>query len=361
MKRRILGLLAAVCAAGSAFGLDITVIPPTTSDSTLNDAIKGIIGEVTQQLNSSIKNIKDDPEKLIGAFANGSVYSSAAATPRGYMDFNLFSVTLGALGGAQVPGNPFKIVSDIKDIQDTLKRDGDVRLGAGIGLAAQVNLNTSKFLLEGLDLGIRGGFLPEIKVSDSGKVKYFSLGVVGNYRILKARSLAAGLILWRGLTAGTGFLFQRTTVNLKVGISNIEKSFSANNNSYKLYITDPSANLDMTVTTYTIPLEVNTAIRLFWFLNLGVGAGMDISFGSNSLSLDAGGTVSLSGLPANVSQLSPGSLSLSGGGSHGPAVFQPKLMTDLGFDLGPVVLDIPLTYYPVQNGLNAGVTLGVQF
>jgi hypothetical protein len=51
-----------------------------------------------------------------------------------------------------------------------------------------------------------------------------------------------------------------------------------------------------------------------------------------------------------------GKIELSNSGTPTRANF--KIMSGLGFTLGPVIIDIPITYYPASNGFNLGITIG---
>jgi hypothetical protein len=43
-----------------------------------------------------------------------------------------------------------------------------------------------------------------------------------------------------------------------------------------------------------------------------------------------------------------------------PQVFNYKMMTGIGFKMGPVILDIPVVLYPGKEfGVSTGITLGV--
>ncbi|MDR2495264.1 MAG: hypothetical protein LBD24_08600, partial [Spirochaetaceae bacterium] len=122
---------------------------------------------------------------------------------------------------------------------------------------------------------------------------------------------------------------------------------------------DPSLSLKMDVDTVTIPIEANTAVKLLWFLNVGAGVGFDLGFGRSDLTVGAKGNVNIENLNGPLSQDKPGSITLKAGGDMMPAVFNLKLMTSVGINIGPVLLDIPFTYYFLDNGINAGITIGV--
>ena len=53
-------------------------------------------------------------------------------------------------------------------------------------------------------------------------------------------------------------------------------------------------------------------------------------------------------------------MSISLGGSNSPNLFNPKAMASLGFSAGPaIILDIPVTWYFLNNGWNVGITMGI--
>jgi hypothetical protein len=101
-----------------------------------------------------------------------------------------------------------------------------------------------------------------------------------------------------------------------------------------------------------------------YFLNIPLGVGVDLAFGKSDIRLGLDSDISLQGSfnhesGATVYQDKPGSFSVTAGGDMSPKFFQPKLMTGLGFTLGPVVIDIPVTWYFLDHGASVGVTLGV--
>jgi len=118
----------------------------------------------------------------------------------------------------------------------------------------------------------------------------------------------------------------------------------------------------MKVNTVTIPLEASTSVRLLWFLNVALGLGVDISFGKSDMKVGMNGDINVRGFDSaamGVQQSESGNLSVSAGGVMAPGFFNLKLMTGLGFSMGPVILDIPITFYLLNNGYNVGVTVGV--
>jgi hypothetical protein len=230
-------------------------------------------------------------------------------------------------------------------------------------LNAQFGLNTS-FLRNGLYLALKLGYFNYSGIENLN-FNSFNIGVLGTYRLLNERNL--GLVRWRGLTLGSGLIYQKTHVDyftkLEKRSGKITENYQGQSFNVDIAI-DPSVEFGFDVSTMTIPLEINTAVRLLYIMNLGVGLGADLAFGTSRLDVDITGDIDapVSGDASQyIHQTSPGSLSTSAGGTMSPTFLQPKLMFDLGFTLGPVVLDIPVTYYFLNKGISAGATVGVVF
>jgi len=105
-----------------------------------------------------------------------------------------------------------------------------------------------------------------------------------------------------------------------------------------------------------------TSIRLIGFLNLALGAGVDLSIGSSYL--NASGSLSVDkknviGLPQGVQIDKEPELELSLRGQSGPSLLNVKGMLAVGFNFGPIMIDIPVTYYPMNNGFSVGITSGI--
>ena len=334
--------------AGTAFAQKIVIGSTVPGGTALENDLKDIIGDI----NAS-------PTKFMTGFADASIFASHGATQRAFGDYKLFSFTLGVTTGLRVHTNPSNFISEYEKLQDTLNDKGDLTIGTSPGINAQVGINAS-FLLKGLYLGVRFGYLDlkkdrfpisKISIDDLTRLDFnmLHIGAVANYQVLEGVNL--GAFRWRGLEVGTGFLFQRTTYGFNFALGEISDGSNKAN---------PELYFDMKTTTYTIPVEINTAIQLLWFLNLGIGAGADFAFGKNKLSFGADSPV------YDGSNTYQGQIFARGGGSTGPTFFNPKVMANLGIKLGPVIIDIPAAYYFNFNGdgstgLSIGITMGVVF
>jgi hypothetical protein len=345
-----------------AFGdekMKVTGNAPTLDDTSLQDALDDAFDTALGTITDYVGHINAAPEKLIGGFATSSVYASQGAAQRGYGQPKLLTFTMGPMVGLQIGASLGDLAGSFENIRDDLKENGDITFGLNVqGISGQFNLNTP-FLLDGLDLGLRFGFfnLPDTLVKGyTFGFKTFSVGVVGNYQLLKEKTIVPVLVKWRGLSLGTGLIFQNTAINFGVDVpGDFDVDFTGG--TLKL---DPKLAFNMKTNTFTIPLEAATAVQLFSFLNITLGAGADLAFGGNELSLGINSDIDVvDGSGDALPQSAPGSFEVSGGGKAAPAFFNFKIMTGIGFKIGPVILDVPVTLYPgKETGASIGVTLG---
>ncbi|MDR2661439.1 MAG: hypothetical protein LBC31_00420 [Treponema sp.] len=303
----------------------------------------GSIGNIVNEVKDDLGDIDDKPEKFIRGFADASVFSSSGATQRAYGEYKLWAFTIGPMIGFRLPGSsPFNITDEMQNVGDTLEEDGDAKLGVNIqAITGQIGINTSKFLLDRLYLGLRFGFF-KLTGMEGFDLKTFQIGVVGNYQLLKGTTAGSGILRWRGVSAGTGFIFQKTDLTY---------NFTDETYTDGGFTTTPEVEFNMDIKTFVIPLEVNTSVQLLWVLNLNLGLGVDVAFGKNDTTIGADSPV------YDPSGANVGTIYVRGGGDMAPTAFNPKIMTNIGFKFGPVILDVPVTYY-FGNGFNAGITLG---
>ena len=349
-----------------------TVILPT-----LNDQIKqGFNREINNNINSRIRRFSSEPEKFIRAWGDSSVFSSDGATQRNYAGYDLFAFTLGPMIGFALPPNLSGVIDEITaegdKALDFFGKHDDLYFGANPQiLSAQIGLNTSRFLpINNLYLGLRIGFMNLDNVNfDPVSISFnnFSIGITANYQIIPQQKYASGLVLWRGLNVGTGFLYQGTKLNLGMAIETIVVKVDGDTISgvtFKDTVLniDPTLAFSMETDTLTIPLEAITSVKLLHFLNLALGLGVDLGFGRSKINTNIDVDVKVPSYDSEkLELLSDGYLSTNLGGERPPFAFNLKLMSGVGFSLGPVIIDVPISYYPITNGFSAGITLGVAF
>ena len=334
--------LVLMCLTGAAFAIDVWWEGTGTMPTDIQTIITDILGEIGK--------INDNPKKFIKGFADASVFASHTATQRAYGEYKLWAFTFGAMAGFRLPVNYNSTQEEIENLDDKLKGEGDLKIGANIQTAFQLGINTSGFLLDGLYLGLRFGYV-KIPTIENLDFQILHIGPVVSYQFLKG--IDAGFFKWRGLTASSGFLYQKTSLNYSF---EIDDECTSSAGGYK--VSQPKLNFNMDIKTFTIPLELNTSILFLWFLNLDAGIGVDIAFGKNSTYLKMDSDVIGTGLGTTTGS-KYGKLVARSGGSMAPTMFNPKVMTNLGFKLGPVIIDVPVTYYLTGGtGFSVGLTLG---
>jgi len=393
-KKLLLSILLMSLTGMAAAGGPVTITQPyfdsdnSIIDDALNTAVGGKFRELQDDINSELSFLPDNLDNFARAFANAAVFSSDGASQRGYEGYKAFSITVGFMGAFQVPKKITTLVDefmdaakseDEKEISEYLKRNMNNGLGLDLQvLNAQLGINTSKFLLDGLYLGFKFSVFDtnRIKAIDylSGfSFKTMSIGVNASYQLIKQKRLPGGLLVWRGLNLGTGFIWQNTSLGLSPAIKPLEipiyslipvdllmlASMSALEDESMAMMVNPVFNLRIDTNTYIIPIEAMTSMRLFWFLNLALGAGVDVAFGGSNIET-SGHLDVIKGpkLPNGITMTAPKAILNNLDGESPPGIFNAKLMGAVGFSFGPIIIDIPLTYYFKDNGYSLGVTLG---
>ena len=354
-KLRIILLSCLFIAAGTVSlmaRITVTGTAPTSSnipDGTIETPFNNALDETRKTLAKY-----GDQKDLVLGFANAGVYASQVANQWGYQGYDTFAVTIGTMGGGQLPSaSP----SGISDEFDKLKDDGDIYLGAAWQMwAAQVGINAD-FLLDDLYLGVKFGVLS----MDVGDFNFDSLtfGVLANYQIFEEKEVVLGLIKWRGLSVGSGLIYQKNDTSYALDLDTLESGTFEAATGYSGTVTlDQSIDLGVETWSMSIPVEVTTAVRLLYFLNLSVGLGADLSFGGSEIILKSGGDTNLTGGLANVQETS-GNVKIDGGTEgDGPNFIRPRIMAGIGFGVGPVMIDVPVAWY-LNSGFSLGLSLGV--
>jgi hypothetical protein len=328
-----------------------------------NQEIKEAFDELIVKLNEQFSDMAfESPTKFLSAMANSSVYGSHGATTRAYGGYKKISATVGPMFGFQLPNGISSIMDDLSGISDSLEKDGDINLGIGPNVInINFGMNMGIIKLDKLYLGARVGYFKLPSLIDNFSYDYLTLGVTANYQILPSISLA-GLITWRGLSLGSGLLYNGSNIKITVPLGDpINERIGDESDSIGYVRMEPKAALNLNIKTFTIPLEAITAIKLLIF-NVPLGIGADIAFGKTSLGFGVDSDIILDLDPSSgLQQASKGNISVKAGADAPPSFFNFKIMTGLGFVMGPVVIDIPITFYPASHGYVFGITMGAIF
>jgi hypothetical protein len=388
IKRGILCVFIALVVTVSGFSDEIKVkgTPPTvkTNDpqlvpyiedfnKNLADTFGDMLDEMNDSINEAIPSGLIDSGSILGGFGNASIFATHGATMRAYGEYKSFSISLGGILGFQVPENTMDLINGNIPVDEFLSSE---KLTFGINPQAfnlHVGFHPSSLIAimpENLYFGLRIGFfgLPNLPIQMSEGVNAdlnfntFTIGLTANYQLVPSVNL--GLIIWRGVNVGSGLIFQTTKLDLSVPLDKIEQQIGDSGDLQNLkLVLDPTVTLNMNINTVTIPVEIVTAVKLI-FLNIPLGVGFVIGFGSSDLSFGLKSGVNIEG-GSNSSKLQQdtgGSLSVGISNNVAPQFFNLKLISGLGFAFGEkFMLDIPFTYYFTSSGFNLGMTLGFRF
>lgn len=352
-------------------------------ESVINSTFDTLVGDVNDQVAHY-----EDQSDLAKGFGEANAYAAHSGTLRSFANYDTFAVGLGFMAGLQAPSlDP----SYYSSLGDELAQNGDVYAGVGTGLTfINVGVHGKIFnrLLEDFYFDAKfGTFSIDESFGDSGQgyIETTNVGLGVSYALVRSKSLGlGGMLRWRGLSVSSGFLYNKTAAGFSPKLDQQSQNFSSGTtediigdtddetiNISGTMTADPSAVLDITSTSMSVPLEINTSIQLLYALNLSVGAGIDFIMGQTDIIIASANAVTMTGdvtaKDGNLgSEQTVGSVSASGyeveidGSTKGikPGFVKPRLMLGIGINILPVKIDIPVTYYP-SAGAAIGLTVGV--
>ncbi|MCL1911982.1 MAG: hypothetical protein FWG13_07245 [Leptospirales bacterium] len=335
-------LLFVLSAAVQSFAITVTVTPPG-SGSDWDAAIA--------DLGSVIEGRLYNPKKFTKANANAASYANHAATQRGYAGYEYFALTVGAMAGAQLPSSSF---DDLKDLNDSIRTEGDAKIGFSTQFAIQLGMK-AWFVSDDLYLGLKIGQTKLDFDKGENEFKYgtFMLGLTANYMLLNRMSIGSGAVKWRGLNFGTGLIYQSsdTKYTMKLGRGTLPLVGGTTNT---LTVVDPYLKYKMNSKIVTIPLELTTAMRLLYCLNFTAGFGADLAVGKTDVRLGMDGDIQGAGTLSSIT----GTIEVAGKTKSSPSIMRPKFISGIGIDIGETfIIDVPFTLY-FGNGFDVGITLG---
>ncbi|MFP4330429.1 MAG: Lsa36 family surface (lipo)protein [Spirochaetaceae bacterium] len=398
----LVALLTAVSAQLSAVDVEITV-PRVIPQADLQTAAENAGIDITRAFDEVLRDtdgpvgdfesrIENDPNVqrfselglLSEGFANAGATASHLGTPRAFSDYRSFAFILGTGAAVTAPGiEPDTITSAAESIED----EGDIYLGAGVQpLTAGLGVNISRWV-DRTRVYLKVGYfdIPYGTLADEVAFNSLSVGGGASYQLLRTRQLPIGFLRWRGLTLSSGLLFQRNRTDIDIEVD--EDAFSTADfgtiefgdlgftdddlSGTGLTAEDPFGTLEVSPTltaaiesrTYSIPLEASTGVRILWLVDVNLGAGVDLVFGSSELSLGADAEANFvpSQEAGSLVSTEPGSASFNIRSEEGPQLLRPRLTGGVGVNLGPVKLDVPVMLFfdSEGNSAMAGVNLGI--
>ncbi len=360
-------------------------------DELLNTELADLAAEFETEIETDpeIEKYSDQP-LLAEGFANAGAASAMTGLYRTQHGYKLFSAAYGLGMAFSMPGVDFlEELNSASFIED----EGDIYAGLAmhpLNLSASVNLG---FLVPGLRVNGKFGYYDMKKGTITEDISFNSLsvGAGASYQLIKPKSVPVGIVKWHGIVVASGFYYQRnraemsytpdeegfasTSITLgdfltddQIVAVNAADIISCGTGGYTsssvlgLLTTTPEINAKIESSTFTIPLEVSTAVRVLYLLEVMVGAGVDLSFGSGEVSLSAESDVDFD-IAADFEDditVTPGSVDVVNKTTADPQLIRPRLMTALGLGLGPVRIEFPFIYYFDSEGNTfvTGITAG---
>jgi len=348
MIKKIIALGFVIIFSGvSLFAMEVEMTLPSISGS-YDSGIPAVKKLFEEDAVAALSRF-DGMNKLVTAMSNATSYAADGATTRNFMGYKMFAVAIGTMGALQTGS------FDIEDKMNKIEESQDLDFGVNAqAITVSVGANLG-FLVEGLYVtGKVGSFSFNIQDFD---INMFSCGLLAQYQLIDP--IKTLFVTWKGLQVGTGLIYYNSKISFTTSAASISTPVSVNGSSASL-VYDPDLDSKFETKGIKIPIDVMTGVRLA-VVDFSFGLGCDINVWSNSdLTYKADGETRLEGLAITTT---PGRAKVSGGTTGKSAdAFKFKTMTGIGLSLGPVKLDVPITYYFGEgHGANVGVTAGIAF
>ncbi len=316
----------------------------------LNDFIDTEIQKLEDSVNNGFPNA--DASTYLSGMANAGVMSVKGLGGDYTNDFSLFSAGVKLGLGVDLGDNSF---SDVLS--------GKINGSQARGFAFQPAITL------GLNMGIFP-FLPEFEWMSWDKLRlhshffFFDLGSLGgsdfsgeissmgarlSYQFYDSKNLdGLGLVRWGGITVQTGFEVMKLKLTMKKTVSQNQEVTAPGPTTVNIKFSG-DAFIDVETSSFSIPIEISTNIRLLYALTMYGGFGLDINSGKSTGSAGMQNTSSqvvVGGTPAN----NPIDISLGIGQEGKSETFFARSFAGLQFNIAIVKV-----FMHVQKSLNAGV------
>jgi len=169
-----------------------------------------------------------------------------------------------------------------------------------LGLAANFSImaggNLEAMGVKGMDkLNIYANYFTRTGSIKQLTANLTNFGVHAQYKILapKKRKASKGLLMeWGGIDVIGGF--QYSHIGLKLEEPNLDSDVilqDGGGSGSEDVRFEAAGKFDLGITTYSVPLEVATNMRMFYFLSLFGGVGIDVQLGGTDMEVDLDGTL----------------------------------------------------------------------
>lgn len=346
MKRVFLILFAMIFFSVTVYATNVTVVMPTVNDAPTQAELTSIADTVSAELVVDHFGKMDDMVNMPRGFANANASATNVSSNQSFQNYEIFSVMIGSINGVILSSEPV----------NGMLTNQDPYFGDSIAAAINVGVNLS-FIQENLYGSVKFGSLKMKYDDDSYKNTQIGIGL--DYAIVPEWSYLYGLARWRGISIGSGLIYNQTEVSVKDENLGDEYKYSQGLPTSGMVTTKPLVDYTMKMQTLTIPVHVVSSVQFLWLFNIGGGFGADINVTTAKMDMVAHGIINAE--VSGVVQESPGYFY-----SHASAtskmepkdIVSPKVLLSLGANISALKLDIPVSYYPVTKALSFGFNIG---
>ncbi len=307
-----------------------------------NPAYDAAINDLEIQVNASgdLTFLGDNKEFATG-MADATQFTTATSTFNSFQNYSLFAVSVGFGMGVIIPES-----NDVNKLEDKLRTEGDLSIGIANTVTLNLGINLGLFIDNLYANAVIGG-MPETDVYEGLMMQQTVLGLGLNYKVIDSIGLLGGLAKWRGISLGSGFYYMhsKSTYSFETGEQTV-----TNGQTVKV---NPLVEFKSDISIYKIPVEAVTSFQALYIFNFGFGLGADLVFGKSDFTIDA--TTDVIETTGNT-KIGEAEL-IDADTETNPSMFKFKILASVGFNLGPVKIDVPVSYYPT-DGLFTGLSLG---
>ncbi len=378
--------------------IDFDVVKDSIIESVATMAVDQLLAEDNadaEDLRSSVKMLSGALQTL-SEFGQANAQTSTASSLFGYQGYDLFAVSFGILGSVATDMDTVDTIIEMisSDDMSTQLEDqlnaGGLAFGVAMqGFSGNVGLNMN-WLAEDLYLGVVFGSLsvgitPEnglnasllgSSVYSDPKMTFAQLsgadsldmsvdlntstfGITANYQLIKPASIPI-LFRWNGISIGTGIIYNSFDIHAEADLGSLMPAEEGSTTTIEPGMF--KGKFEITSSSYTIPLEASTGIRLLSMLNISLGVAADLKFGTSNVGFDletqnpdSMGSKLLVTVFDQVLQEENVSFPYTGAGEI--QLFNPRVMVGVGVGLGPATVDITGTVYASPQN-KVGFTIG---
>lgn len=314
--------------------------------------VTGQAGTIKADIEAEIKNKfqADKLTDLMGQMSNAQAITNKGQGVSYATDHSLF--VIGSAGGVGInTTSGFNFSSN----------GGIPPVGVGIQGSIMVGLSLSRFpvpQIGPIDLKKLTIFANFYGYSNDSlisglAIKTSAFGLHAQYKFIDGKNIGGiGVLNWGGVAFTSGFDVSSNTYTYKVGQ---KISVPSGGLTYD-WTTNSTSSLSLESSSFSIPLEVSTNVRLVYILSLFAGAGIDLNFGKSTIAANLDGPLTVNGVAA-------GNAKLTASEEKGPS------FGTLRFFAGPQINIVPLkttnvvSIYAQGNysiGGNYGVHAGIR-